>query len=305
MNCHTTRRALRLQCVCDSELNLTSTLLPLFGQWHRNASILTKQPVKPAIGGVMATRDKKYINSGVEPDEDIASHAVFKVRPFYYEHAQLSAAAYSPKRWSERTSKLGFDIDKDLSSHTHTVCVRRRDKKAIIAYKGTSPNGWNKLKSNDLAADLGIALGIPEKLNVRFRDADRVYSSARAKYSARHLEVTGHSLGGSQAIYVGRKHNAKGLAFEPGAGPADAVFRLKDDTAKKLSATFSHAFRKGLPDAKSSTRVGVVASAFHPKGGWKDSLYGISALYHLPGQERRTWIKPRRKNSHDVKNFLY
>jgi hypothetical protein len=253
----------------------------------------------------MTTRDKKFTNSGVEPDDDIAAHKVYKDKAFYYEHAKLSAASYNPKYWEQETTKMGYDIDKSLSTREYTTYVRKRDNKAVISYKGTSPAEWKKFKSNDLAADIGLALGIPKYLNGRFRKADKVYGAVRSKYGARNVEVTGHSLGGSQAIYVGRLHNAKGIAFEPGAGPAEAVFRLKDDTAKKLSKTFRHAFKAGFPDPGKHTRVKVVASAFKPRGGWSDATYGIAGLYHLPGEEGRTWVKPRLKSPHDIKNFLY
>jgi hypothetical protein len=253
----------------------------------------------------MSVRDEKFTNGGVEADTDVARHAVYKDKPFYYEHAQLSAAAYNPARWEQRTTKMGYDIDKSLSSHVTTVYVRRRDKKAIVAYKGTSPKEWKKIKDNDLVADAGILFGVPNYFNARFRQADNTYKAVASKYGARKVEVTGHSLGGSQAVYVGRLHNAKGTAFEPGAGPADTAFRFGADYGSKIAQTFRHAFHQELPSAKKTTRVGIVASAFKPKGGWSDVDYGISGLYHLPGQEKRTWINSRLKSSHSIQNFLY
>lgn len=59
MYCHKTRRAPRLLCACNTELNLTSTLLPLFAQWHMIASI----PIKHAIQCDVA--DFQDVSSGV------------------------------------------------------------------------------------------------------------------------------------------------------------------------------------------------------------------------------------------------
>ncbi len=39
------------------------------------------------------------------------------------------------------------------------------------------------------------------------------------------MQVTGHSLGGSQAVHVGRKYGVEGTAFEPGSGVAGAFRR--------------------------------------------------------------------------------
>lgn len=252
----------------------------------------------------MSVEDAGFSNRGADPTQNIPRSKVTPDKPWYDEYAKLSQAAYDPSKHTDTTRKMGYRIDKQLSSRTHTV-YRHRSGKVVVAYKGTSPEQWKRIRGNDLAADLGIALGIPEHLNGRFRQADKVYRQAASKYGAKNVEVTGHSLGGSQAIYIGRKYHAKGIAFEPGSGPGDAINRFDEDLRHKVTDMVYKGYKKHMPAASNRTGVHVVASSFSPgKSKEYSPLYGIAGLYHLPGREKRTWVNPRLKNSHDVKNFL-
>ena len=47
-------------------------------------------------------------------------------------------------------------------------------------------------------------------LNGRFRGAVQVYNQTKKKYGKNNVEITGHSLGGSQAMYIGRRYGLKG-----------------------------------------------------------------------------------------------
>jgi hypothetical protein len=83
----------------------------------------------------------------------------------------------------------------------------------VISYRGTNP-----LDVADLAADAAIALGW-NHMSGRFWEADRTYQAAVKKYGADNVEVTGHSLGGAEALYVARKYGAGGTVFNPGESP--------------------------------------------------------------------------------------
>ncbi len=148
-----------------------------------------------------------------EPTENIPNQGNV---PFYHEHAVLSAAAYNPAKFRDRYMALGYSIDPEFSQKSRTVFYHAATKKAVIAYKGTTPS-LNPIHS-DLAADLGILAAIPNYLNGRFRGASKVYNQTKKKYGKGNVEVTGHSLGGSQALFIGRKYGVKGTAFEPGVG---------------------------------------------------------------------------------------
>lgn len=252
--------------------------------------------------------------------------------PFYHEHALLSAAAYNPTKYEKQYKGLGYDIDQGLSQKSRTVFYNKSTQKAVIAYKGTDPSHLS-----DLIADGQIANGMAPYLSGRFRGAEKVYRQARRKYGASNVEVTGHSLGGSQAVHIGRKYGAKGIAFEPGVGIHDAYSRATSDldyntTLRYLPVNAIHnAISKAMSGPKKHTGVDIVSSAFVPKnpffnpitaarddgvkGGVKatirgaaaafyDAEYGISALTRLPGAEKRTYVKPKYKNNHKIDNFL-
>ena len=104
-------------------------------------------------------------------------------KPYYREHAILSAAAYNPSKFRDRYMALGYTIDPDLSQKSRTVFYNPSSKKAVIAYKGMTPS-INPIHS-DIAADIGIAAAIPNYLNGRFRGAVQVYNQTKKKYGKR------------------------------------------------------------------------------------------------------------------------
>lgn len=236
-------------------------------------------------------------------------------KPFYHDHAVLSQAAYNPKKYETQTQGLGYEIDKDLSSRSRTVYYHRYTGKAVVAYKGTTPSSWK-----DLVADAHIASLIPNHLSGRFRGAEATYRKARSKYGADNVEVTGHSLGGSQALHVGRKYGVKGTAFEPGAGASDVTHRVREvasDLRKKSKFPIDRiheAFSKAIsPEKKGRSGVHIVTSTFKKNAPKKfnpkeialhQAEYGIAALTRLGGHEKRTYVRPKYQDNHSIKNFV-
>ena len=251
----------------------------------------------------MSVYDPQHSNYAESEDSPFAPRPQPK-KTFYNDYAKLSQAAYNPTGFADSTRAAGYDINRTLSSREATVYVHQHTGKAVISYKGTSPGQWARFKKNDFAADVGIGLGIREQLNGRFRQAADTYQRAVAMYGAKNVEVTGHSLGGSQALYVGRKFNAKGIAFEPGVGPGNAVDRLDDSIQDQAAKVFHKAFRTALPNPANRTHVQIVASKFRPDKSHSAALNLISGLAHLPGREKTTWVTQKGWNSHGIENFL-
>ena len=232
-------------------------------------------------------------------------------QPFYHEHAVLSQAAYDPVKFRNGYQDLGYEVDGELSQKSRTVFYNKTKKTAVIAYKGTHPS-----HISDLIADGQIFNGMDQYLSGRFRGAEKVYRQAVGKYGKDHVQVTGHSLGGSQAVHVGRKYGAVGTAFEPGAGPAGAFRRARQDIGDVASGKLLGLIHKGFKNAFADdkhTRVQIVGSAYKPRPAvgkdryanlFHQAEYGISALFHLPGAEKRTWVKPCYKDNHTIKNFV-
>ena len=119
-------------------------------------------------------------------------------QPFYHEHAVLSQAAYDPIKYKSNYQQLGYEVDNELSQLSRTVFYDKSRNKAVIAYKGTDPK-----HISDLIADAQIFNGMDEYLSGRFRGAEKAYRNTAKKYGKENAQVTGHSLGGSQAVHVG------------------------------------------------------------------------------------------------------
>jgi hypothetical protein len=124
--------------------------------------------------------------------------------------AHISAAAYRMEKViSIAEAPEGFDIDREFSSGERTVFTK--GGRAVLAFRGTNP-----LNVTDLGTDVMIALGM-ERYTRRFAASLDVTERLISKYGIENVEVTGHSLGGTQALYVNSKTGVKATAFNPGA----------------------------------------------------------------------------------------
>jgi hypothetical protein len=107
----------------------------------------------------------------------------------------------------------GYTFDKEYSNNNASTFIRP-DGTAILAYRGTRPTNLD-----DLNADASILAGqhrtdIPHP---RFVEAVNHYNYVKNKYPQ--LDLTGHSLGGMLADYVGRMNDEKAVVFNPGETP--------------------------------------------------------------------------------------
>lgn len=136
--------------------------------------------------------------------------------------AVVSAAAYIYAKDEDRAQEFidkhapGYTIRHDLSDHEHVVMVKGNDVE--ISFRGTDTGNID-----DLYADKDIALmGMDYSGSERFDRALQVYREVRVTLGGdKNYSVTGHSLGGSQAMWVAR-HNpeVKAVVFNPGiVGP--------------------------------------------------------------------------------------
>lgn len=127
-------------------------------------------------------------------------------------HAKLSSLAYEKDlaKKKREARRLGYDLDEELSTDNHSVFKHRQSGKGIIAYRGTDPKN-----TDDLLADKDIALG--QRNHKRFNEALHVGKRAQKKY--KELELTGHSLGGTQALHVYEVLGVRTRVFNPGSTP--------------------------------------------------------------------------------------
>lgn len=159
-----------------------------------------------------------------------------------YEHAVVSEAAYRFYEKGEEDAQKeldeyleGYTIDADYSDD-HAVTILRPDGSAIVGYRGTDP--WNIF---DIGADTLILSGYHrEKMNLlpytRFQRASDHYERVAKEYDV--SSVTGHSLGGSLADFVGRRFNTPAYAFNAGETPFEfARFGFVEPSKTKLYTT--------------------------------------------------------------------
>lgn len=145
-----------------------------------------------------------------------------------YEHAALAQAAYDlhsdgldAAQSNLRDAGYDYELDRDLSNDIGIV-ARKPNGEVVVAYRGTDP-----LQLSDLTADALIALGsniaygrpIPGS---RFANAEHLFRQTKEKYGSVPV-LTGHSLGGTLADYVGRRNEARSIAFNPGETPLEML----------------------------------------------------------------------------------
>ena len=107
----------------------------------------------------------------------------------------------------------GYTFDPEYSTDNASTFIRP-DGTAILAYRGTRPNNLD-----DLNTDAAILAGQhrTDMPHPRFVEAVNHYDYVKAKYN--NVDLTGHSLGGTLADYVGRMNDEQAVVFNPGESP--------------------------------------------------------------------------------------
>ncbi len=129
------------------------------------------------------------------------------------ERARLAKAAYMSRDDAQAFVGSKYSIDAELSNRNRTLFVHKASGKATLAFRGTDPRNWQ-----DLGTDALLATGLVGQ-SARFQNSLDVARAAVKKYGRDKLHVTGHSLGGSQALYVNQMLDVSGSAFNPGSSP--------------------------------------------------------------------------------------
>lgn len=154
------------------------------------------------------------------------------------EYAILSDISYKTtvglkKKELKKNNLERYKID---PKHTNKNTVTLHDKdsnKTVISFRGTSTSDLE----HDLTTDLAIATGT-ENISDRFKRSEKILLNAMEEYGRDNITLVAHSLGGTIALNLGKKHDLEVHAFNPGSsissirrGITGAV--LGDDTKNK------------------------------------------------------------------------
>lgn len=229
----------------------------------------------------------------------------------FSDYAWLSKSAYEMGN-NKSHIPTGYEVDRELSNRNRTVFYHKEKNEAVIAYRGTNPK-----KLGDLGTDLAIAVGA-QATTARFKNAEKVADQAVTKYGKENVVVTGHSLGGSQALHVAAKKDLKAYAFNPGKGfdgkryaqiGADvgkAVVNAKQqidqefDPFKKVAALTAPRKRKAAGPAPPKKKAKESKATIYTTG--TDPISAATVL----NTEKRKVVRAKSKNplkAHDIDNF--
>lgn len=186
-------------------------------------------------------------------------------------YAELASGAYGGKSMEH----LGYEIDPELSNKNRTLYYNKDTNKAIYSFRGTTPKNIH-----DLATDALLAVGLKD-ISSRFRNANKYTKRAIEKYGD-NLSVAGHSLGGSQALYVNSKHGIEARTFNPYVEP-------KIKKANLLNKVIYSLFKKP-----------VQSNAFI----YRTTADPVSIFSNLSDAQVKT-IQPKSKNAHKLKGNFF
>jgi hypothetical protein len=197
--------------------------------------------------------------------------------------SQLSYDYYDNGNDAEKIQKTldtyleGYVFDSDYSTNNASTFIRP-DGSAILAYRGTRPTNFDDINTDaSILAGQHRSDGLPHP---RFIEAVNHYNYVKAKYD--NVDLTGHSLGGTLADYVGRMNDEKSVIFNPGESP----FSLSVIPASQTSKTTI--YRTNTFD--------IVSFA--------NSMYPHAQSIRVVPQTEGTGIFDSWFNSHSILNFL-
>lgn len=108
--------------------------------------------------------------------------------------AYIRKKQYKEEAVNKVSSLRGYQLDEELTNAHMTVWENPESREVITAFRGTQ-------SASDVAADAALFLNI-EDLNPHFRHSVRSFEKVYKKYPHDDHTLTGHSLGGSTAMYV-------------------------------------------------------------------------------------------------------
>jgi hypothetical protein len=184
---------------------------------------LTKQPKKrtkpPSNRDDEDEEDEENDEEEEDDDENIFEKSKSEIvdSSFQHKYALLSHLTYlnnteARKKLQKLDELKGWQINTDLSTREEKVFVNENKGQVVIGFRGSrNIKDWT-------TSDVHIAVGKVGN-DDRFQKSLRVYKKVKNKYKNKEISLTGHSLGGAVAFYVGRQTGSRSVNFNPGLSP--------------------------------------------------------------------------------------
>ena len=255
---------------------------------------------------VKADRDKK--DESNMRRFSVLSKAAYDYYHFGYEKANKEMHNYLPRH----------EIMREFSDND-SIAVWGRDKNQIVlSFRGTQG-------TEDIIPDLEIATGLSDAPGLsqvrqyagkvfggRFNSAQVKYEALKKHYPDKDIVMTGHSLGGAQALSIARQNDEESYAFNPGAGigpifraawqsmrhthKPQTIYTTHKDFISATSAIFDRVTDRVIHQPTDESPSGLVHSLSHflPHKVHRTNSISKNWLYHPTPAPKLKWAKAGR-----------
>ena len=199
------------------------------------------------------------------------------------EHAILASEAYNTKY--PNAQKLGYIYVPNLSDVDAKTFYKKSDNQAVIAFRGSqTAEDW-------AITDATLALNAKQLQHTeRFTRHSKLVNRVVDHYGSSNVQLTGHSLGGTEAIFHGLPRDLHANAFNPGSTPHPDLKSVFEERAGQAAAGSG----KSLADVYNNHNVHHVKS---------DPVSAFSSYSDFP---KYTYAVPTGMpyyKAHNMKNF--
>jgi hypothetical protein len=131
----------------------------------------------------------------------------------------------------------GYNLDENLSNHNQQVYYNPTKKSLLYSVTGTHITH----NLNDIGTDFYLGIGKLKDTN-RYKEADKTLKKAKEKYNVNKAIITGHSLFGTIAGYIGNPDVDSIYTLDKGATIGQPVrknehaYRSKGDVVSLLNS---------------------------------------------------------------------
>lgn len=169
---------------------------------------------------------------------------------------------------NKKQNMNGFLLDTQLSNDNQQVYYNPQNKKLLLSGTGTH-------NLRDVGTDVYLAFGNLKGTN-RYKEAKKTLESAKQKYNTDSAIITGHSLFGTIAGYIGNPQKDQIYTLDKGATifqkvrKGEHAFRTSGDAVSLLNANATHMKTLENPNLTTGKLIKDVLNA-HNVGNIKSS----------------------------------